>query len=42
MDKVNIDMAGIQKPIFCKGNNFLDWYELWLDEILVNEWVRNS
>lgn len=30
---VNVDMD-ISKPKFCFENNFLDWYERWLDEII--------
>ncbi len=30
---VNLDLS-IQKPHFCFEDNFLDWYERWLDEII--------
>lgn len=31
---VNIDGDVLNKPRFCFENNFLDWYERWLDEII--------
>lgn len=31
---VNLDIDGCQKPKFTFENNFLDWYERWLDEVL--------
>ena len=31
---VNADMATVEKPVFSKDANFLDWYERWLDGIL--------
>lgn len=34
---VNLDMD-CQKPKFTFENNFLDWYERWLDEIIAGKW----
>ncbi len=34
---VNADMATVEKPIFSKDANFLDWYERWLDGILSSD-----
>lgn len=31
---INIDTGSSDKPRFCFENNFLDWYERWLDEII--------
>ena len=31
---INTDMATVEKPVFSKDANFLDWYERWLDGIL--------
>ncbi|NAY91875.1 hypothetical protein GTQ34_08095 [Muricauda sp. JGD-17] len=31
---VNIEISGIERPLFSPDNNFLDWYERWLDEII--------
>lgn len=28
-------MDNFDKPFICYENNFLDWYERWLDEIMV-------
>ncbi|MDO4228903.1 MAG: SMI1/KNR4 family protein [Capnocytophaga sp.] len=33
---VNVDNE-LQKPIFCFENNFLDWYERYLDEVISGE-----
>ncbi len=30
---VNLDLD-LQRPIFCYEENFLDWYERWLDEVI--------
>lgn len=35
---VNLDITG-NKPIFTYENNFLDWYERWLDEIISGELI---
>ncbi len=31
---VNTDVDNFNKPFICYENNFLDWYERWLDEIM--------
>ena len=31
---VNLEMSAEQKPKFAYENNFLDWYERWLDEVI--------
>ena len=38
---VNIDLD-LQKPHFAFENNFLDWYERWLDEIISGEILYKS
>jgi hypothetical protein len=38
---VNLDMDR-QKPQFAFENNFLDWYERWLDEIISGELIKDS
>lgn len=37
---VNLDMEE-GKPLFTTDNNFLDWYERWLDEILSSKSLTN-
>jgi len=38
---VNLDIDR-QKPHFAFENNFLDWYERWLDEVISGELIRDS
>lgn len=38
---VNLDLDK-QKPHFCFENNFLDWYERWLDEIISGELITKK
>lgn len=38
---VNLDMDR-QKPQFAFENNFLDWYERWLDEVISGELIKGS
>ena len=38
---VNLDLS-IHKPIFTHENNFLDWYERWLDEIISGELSKDG
>lgn len=38
---VNLDMGG-QKPRFAFEENFLDWYERWLDEIISGDLLASS
>jgi hypothetical protein len=38
---VNLDMNGA-KPQFAWENNFLDWYERWLDEVISGELIRET
>jgi hypothetical protein len=38
---VNLDLDN-QKPKFAFENNFLDWYERWLDEIISGELLNNG
>lgn len=38
---VNFD-KGEQNPQFCFENNFLDWYERWLDEIISGELITKK
>jgi len=39
---VNIDTGSRDKPRFCFENNFLDWYERWLDEIISGVLLKNE
>ncbi len=39
---VNLEMAAESKPKFAPGNNFLDWYERWLDEIISGKLIKRS
>ncbi len=38
---INID-ADRQKPKFCFEENFLDWYERWLDEVISGELIKDE
>ncbi|WP_177733820.1 SMI1/KNR4 family protein [Flavobacterium inviolabile] len=38
---INLD-ANRQKPYFSFEDNFLDWYERWLDEVISGELIANS
>jgi hypothetical protein len=38
---VNLDID-IQKPVFTFENNFLDWYERWLDEVISRHLIIGS
>ncbi|MDA9773822.1 SMI1/KNR4 family protein [Saprospiraceae bacterium] len=38
---VNLDLS-MQKPEFTFENNFLDWYERWLDEVISGELLKNE
>lgn len=33
---VNLDID-LQQPVFCYEDNFLDWYERWLDEVIAGD-----
>lgn len=39
---INLEMAAEQKPRFAFENNFLDWYERWLDEIISGHLIKAS
>lgn len=38
---VNLDMDG-QKPRFAFENDFLDWYERWLDEVISGDLIKDD
>lgn len=38
---VNVDL-GLQRPRFCFENNFLDWYERWLDEVIAGTLISDN
>ena len=38
---VNLDISR-QKPKFTYENNFLDWYERWLDEVISEELLKDG
>lgn len=38
---VNLDMD-LQKPSFCFEDNFLHWYERWLDEVISKELINDE
>lgn len=38
---VNLDID-LQKPSFAFENNFLDWYERWLDEVISGELIKDT
>lgn len=39
---INMDRSEQMEPRFSSGENFLDWYEQWLDEIISGNLIRNS
>ncbi|WP_108422478.1 SMI1/KNR4 family protein [Flagellimonas amoyensis] len=39
---VNMARSEQMEPRFSSGENFLDWYEQWLDEIISGNLIRNS
>ncbi|MGX1927830.1 SMI1/KNR4 family protein [Flagellimonas sp. 2504JD4-2] len=39
---INLELAAELKPRFTYENNFLDWYERWLDEIISGKLISKS
>ncbi|MEX0313189.1 MAG: SMI1/KNR4 family protein [Allomuricauda sp.] len=39
---INLERVAELKPKFTYENNFLDWYERWLDEVLSGKLISNS
>nr|WP_299170672.1 SMI1/KNR4 family protein [uncultured Allomuricauda sp.] len=39
---MNLEKSAELKPLFTYENNFLDWYERWLDEIISGKLISNT
>nr|WP_299072085.1 SMI1/KNR4 family protein [uncultured Allomuricauda sp.] len=39
---INLEKSAELKPIFAYENNFLDWYERWLDEVISGKLISNA
>ncbi|KQC30803.1 hypothetical protein AAY42_13605 [Flagellimonas eckloniae] len=39
---INFEKSAELKPLFAHENNFLDWYERWLDEVITGKLISNT